>query len=54
MEASAIRFVTRKNRCVHRLRPVDVPRGIDPDDVTRPCAKDPHCPEKKNRQRRKS
>lgn len=43
-----IRFITKRTKCLHRLMAVDIPPGLDSDDVVLSCEEDPKCPEIKN------
>lgn len=45
----ALRFVTKKVACIHRLRTRDIPRGLFADDVMLDCKDDPKCPFGKRR-----
>lgn len=41
----AIIFLTRRKKCLHNLTPLDIPPGVDLDDLILPCAKDSSCPQ---------
>lgn len=42
-----LNLTVERTKCVHRLTADDVPRGINPDDVTLLCENDPKCPNQK-------
>lgn len=45
---SQIDWLDRRDKCIHRVKSGDVPRGMDPEDVVCECASDSECPNRKN------
>lgn len=38
----------KRDKCIHRVKAGDIPRGMNPNDVVCECVNDSECPTRKN------